>query len=91
MYYVLSYVRVEIHLEHQNTFTKRMKCADFSALAALSSMACREDTGTPILSLNTYMPTPVVINYSVESLAKHALALRHQHLWCLTITSVTCG
>ena len=25
------------------------------------------------------------------SMAKHALALRHQHLWCLTITSVTCG
>ena len=30
---------------------------------------------------------------SMEALAEHAfnLALRHQHLWCLTITSVTYG
>ena len=29
--------------------------------------------------------------YSMEALAKHALALRRGHLWCLTITSITCG
>ena len=40
-----------------NTFIKRLKCADFSALVALSSMASvEEDTGTSNLSLITYMP-----------------------------------
>ena len=34
---------------------------------------------------------PCLEYYSMEVLAEHALALRHQHLWCLTTTSVTCG
>ena len=27
---------------------------------------------------------PCIEYYSMEAVAKHALALRHQHLWCLT-------
>ena len=27
---------------------------------------------------------PCIEYYSVEALAEHTLALRHQHLWCLT-------
>ena len=27
---------------------------------------------------------PCIEYYSMEALAEHALALRHQHLWCLT-------
>ena len=29
---------------------------------------------------------PCIDYYLMEALAKHALVLRHQHLWCLTVT-----
>ena len=32
---------------------------------------------------------PCIDYYSVEALAEHALALRHQHLWCLPIVSTS--
>ena len=38
---VLSHLRVGIHLEHQNAYTKRMKGVDISASVAWSPMACR--------------------------------------------------
>ena len=41
---VFSYLRVGIHLEHQNTCTKRMKSAGISASVAGSSVACRGET-----------------------------------------------
>ena len=31
---------------------------------------------------------PCIEYYSVEALVNHALALKHQHLWCLTVTIV---
>ena len=34
---------------------------------------------------------PCIECYSMEASAEYALALRHQHLWCLIIISVTCG
>ena len=33
---------------------------------------------------HTVSAFPCIEYYSMEALAEHALALRHQHLWCLT-------
>ena len=49
---VLSYLRVGIYVEHQNTCTKRMKGADISASVARNLMDVEEDRMRPMLSLN---------------------------------------
>ena len=52
-----------MHLEHQNARPKRMKCAGFSALAALSLMACRGRYGDTNFELKHIHALPFLDNH----------------------------
>ena len=71
-------------------------CQGFGEVAqalVLEGSCCGRPFNEALVMLVTILSVafPCIEYYSMEALAEHALALRHQHLWCLTITSVTCG
>ena len=56
-------------------------CSSFSAQGSCCGWPFNEALGILVTTLSVAFPC--IEYYSMEALAEQALALRHQHLWCL--------